>query len=90
MFPLKGTDLLPEVTHFKLHEGQGVSGIAEGKLIEVGNHEFLDRTDSSLNSHMMDKYHQWGGESKTVVFVCIDSKLAMMVGKIQFSDFGLV
>ncbi|KAL9988539.1 hypothetical protein ACROYT_G002996 [Oculina patagonica] len=70
---------LPEVASFELHEGQGISGVVEGHLVEIGNYEFLDQASQALNKYMEDKYHGLCKESKTVIFVCVDGKLAMMI-----------
>ena len=70
---------LPEVSSFNLHEGQGISGVVEDHLVEIGNYEFLERTSQALNKYMEDKYREWGNEAKTVIFVCVDGKLAMMI-----------
>ena len=76
---------LPEVSRFELHEGQGISGIVDGHLVQVGNYEFLrhiagkTRNESALNRYMEDKYIMWSNESKTVLFVCVDGKLALMI-----------
>lgn len=75
--------MLPEVTDFNLHEGRGVSGIVEGQLVEIGNLEFVSTTGCVLSKRMEDKYHQWSKDSKTVVFVSVGSKLAMMIGKLN-------
>ena len=71
---------LPEVSHFKLHEGQGISGVVDGHLVQIGNFEFLQRIlGSSLTGYMQDKYITWSNESKTVIFVSVDNNLAMMI-----------
>ncbi|KAJ7372283.1 hypothetical protein OS493_019727 [Desmophyllum pertusum] len=70
---------LPEVSSFELHEGQGISGVVDGSLVEIGNYEFLDRVSQTLSKYMENQYFKWSNESKTVVFVCVDGKLAMMV-----------
>ena len=71
---------LPEVSRFELHEGQGISGIVDGHLVQIGNYEFLHHiADKTLNRYMEDKYTKWCNESKTVIFVCADGKLALMI-----------
>lgn len=71
---------LPEVLRFELHEGQGISGIVDGHLVQIGNYEFLHQiAGKTLNKLTEDKYIRWSNESKTVIFVCVDSKLAMMI-----------
>ena len=71
---------LPEVSRFELHEGQGISGIVDGQLVQIGNYEFLNHvTGKRPNKHMEDKYITWCNESKTVIFVCLNCKLAMMM-----------
>ncbi|XP_032240890.1 probable cadmium-transporting ATPase isoform X2 [Nematostella vectensis] len=71
---------IPEVKKFKLHEGKGISGIVEGKKVLVGNHSLVtDQCGEKLGSSMTDKYIQWSNESKTVVFVSVNSKVQLMV-----------
>ena len=72
---------LPEVSRFELREGQGISGVVDSHLVQVGNYEFLQRIrgGQELNKFMENKYVTWSNESKTVIFVCIDGKLAMMI-----------
>ena len=71
---------LPEVSSFELHEGQGISGIVDGHLVQIGNYEFLHHIAGKiLNKYMEDKYTMWSNESKTVIFVCVDGKLALMI-----------
>ena len=71
---------LPEVSRFELHEGQGISGIVDGHLVQIGNYEFLHHiAGKTLNKNTEDKYTKWCNESKTVIFVCVDGKLALMI-----------
>ena len=71
---------LPEVSRFELREGQGISGVVNGHLVQIGNFEFLHRISSiELNTDMEKKFITWSKESKTVIFVCVDGKLAMMI-----------
>ena len=71
---------LPEVSRFELHEGQGIAGVVDGHLVQIGNFEFLHRIGGKeLNTYMENKYITWSNESKTVIFVCVDGKLAMMI-----------
>ena len=71
---------LPEVSRFELHEGQGISGVVENHQVHIGNHEFLHQfCGQTLNKYMEDLYLTWTNESKTVIFVCVDDKLAMMI-----------
>lgn len=71
---------LPEVKCFKLHEGQGISGVVGGHHVQIGNYEFLKRvSNKALNKSMEEKYITWCNESKTVVFMAVDGKLAMMI-----------
>ena len=71
---------LPEVSRFQLHEGQGISGNVDGHVVQIGNREFLHRISANpLTASMEDNYISWSNESKTVIFVCVDNKLAMMI-----------
>ena len=75
-----GTASLPEVSRFELREGQGIAGVVDGHVVQIGNFEFLHRIGSKeLNTDMEHKYITWSNESKTVIFVCVDGKLAMMI-----------
>lgn len=71
---------LPEVSRFEIREGQGISGVVNGHLVQIGNFEFLHRISGiELNTYMEEKFITWSKESKTVIFVCVDGKLAMMI-----------
>ncbi|XP_078383975.1 uncharacterized protein LOC144666414 [Oculina patagonica] len=72
---------LPEVSRFELREGQGISGVVDGHLVQIGNYEFLHRIGGGqeLNKFMESKYITLCNESKTMIFVCVDGKLAMMI-----------
>ena len=72
---------LPEVSRFELREGQGISGVVDSHLVQIGNYEFLHRISGGLelSKYMENKYITWCNESKTVIFVCVDGKLAMMI-----------
>ena len=70
---------LPEVSRFELEEGQGISGVVERHLVEIGNYEFFERLSQELDREMESSYFTWSNESKTVIFVCVDGKLAMMI-----------
>ena len=70
---------LPEVSRFQLEEGQGISGVIEGHLVEIGNYEFLDQLSQELDKNMENNYFTWSNESKTVIFVCVDGKVSMMI-----------
>ena len=83
---------LPEVSRFELHEGQGISGIVDGHLVQIGNYEFLHHiAGKTLNRYMEDKFTMWCNESKTVIFVCVDGTLALMIAladKIRPHSYG--
>ena len=72
--------ILPEVLRFELHEGRGISGVVDGHQVHIGNRDFLHRISANpLTGNMEDNYISWSNESKTVIFVCVDNKLAMMM-----------
>lgn len=73
------TVVLPEVTRFTMHEGQGISGCIEGKQVRLGNKEMVDKCGASLSEYMTSKYTLWSSESKTVVFVCVDEKVCLII-----------
>ena len=74
------SNALPEVSRFQLREGQGIAGVVDGHHVQIGNYEFLHRMGGkALSKYMEDKYISWSNESKTVIFVCVDGKLAMMI-----------
>ena len=72
-------DCLREVTHFHLHEGQGISGVVDGHDVQIGNYEFLRLVGGTLDEYMEQKYSLWCRESKTVIFVCVNRKFSMML-----------
>ena len=73
------TVALAEVSRFELEEGRGISGVVEGHLTEIGNYEFIDQLSQELDKDMENSYFTWSNESKTVIFVCVDGKVAMMI-----------
>lgn len=70
---------LPDVTNFRTIEGQGISGVVEGHMIDIGNLAMLQRLDVKLTPEFENEYNRLCHESKTVVFVCVDDELALMI-----------
>ena len=70
---------LPDVSRFEIEEGKGISGVVESHLVEIGNYEFIDRLSQELDKDMEKNYFTWSNESKTVIFVCVDGKVTMMI-----------
>ena len=70
---------LPDVSNFRTVEGQGISGVVEGHFIDIGNPTMLGRLGVKLDSEFEAEYDRLCAESKTVVFVCVDEQLALMV-----------
>lgn len=71
--------LLPEVSGFRTMEGQGISGTVEGHYIEIGNHSLLEKLGITLLPKFKAAYIAFCSDSKTVVFVCIDGELALII-----------
>lgn len=73
---------LPEVTNFQAIAGSGVTGIVEGKLVQIGTQRWLD--ELGIDTLPLHPYKvNWEDEGKTAVFITIDGKLA---GIIAFGD----
>ena len=70
---------LPSVSNFRTVEGQGISGVVEGHMIDVGNQTMLRRLGVELPPAFVTEYNRLCGESKTVVFACVDEELALMI-----------
>lgn len=70
---------LPEVTNFRTIEGQGISGVVEEHVIDIGNAAMLERLDVKLTPELKAEYDRFCAESKTVVYVCVDEKLALII-----------
>ena len=76
---LQQTVTLPPVSRFKLHEGRGISGHVNDRHVKIGNYDFLRQVGGVLPERMEELYAEWSHDSKTVVFVCVDGTLAMMM-----------
>jgi cation transport ATPase len=70
---------LPDVSNFRTMEGQGISGVVEGHFIDIGNPAMLEKLGVKLDSEFQTEYDRLCAESKTVVFVCVDEELALMI-----------
>ena len=70
---------LPDVSHFRTMEGQGISGVVEGHFIDIGNQAMVERLGVKLTPEFEAEYDRFCAESKTVVFVCVDEELALMI-----------
>ena len=70
---------LPDVRNFRTVEGQGISGIVESHMIDIGNMAMLQGLGVKLPPEFESEYDRFCSESKTVVFVCVDEDLAMMI-----------
>ena len=65
---------LPEVSHLEVHEGQGISGVLEGHLVQIGNIEFLHRiAGKTLDRYTNEKHMALSNESNAVIFICVNS-----------------
>ena len=65
---------LPEVSDLEVHEGQRVSGVLEGHLVQIGNIEFLHRiAGKTLNRYTNEKHMALSNESNAVIFICVNS-----------------
>ena len=70
---------LPDVNNFRTMEGQGISGVVEGHFIDIGNQAMVERLGVKLTPEFEAEYDRLCAESKTVVFVCVDEELALMI-----------
>ena len=65
---------LPEVSDLEVHEGQRVSGVLEGHLVQIGNNEFLHRIACKTpNRYTNEKHMALSNESNAVIFICVNS-----------------
>ena len=71
--------LLPDVKEFRTLEAQGISGFVEKQLVDVGNLLLLKNLGVELPPEFNTSYNASCNQSKTVVFVCIDEELALMI-----------
>ena len=60
-------------------EGQGISGKVEGHNIEVGNKSLLEKNGITLTPKFETAFISFSTDAKTVIFVCVDGKLALMI-----------
>lgn len=72
-------EVLPEVSEFCTMEGQGISGKVEGHDIQVGNRSLLAKLEVTLTPKFETAYIAFCDDAKTVIFVCVDGKLALMI-----------
>lgn len=70
---------LPDVSNFRTMEGQGISGVVEDHLIDIGNQAMVERLGVKLTPEFEAEYDRLCAESKTVVFVCVDEEMALMI-----------
>ena len=70
---------LPDVSNFRTIEGQGISGVVEDHLIDIGNQAMVERLGVKLTPEFEAEYDRLCAESKTVVFVCVDEEMALMI-----------
>lgn len=69
----------PDVSEFRTMEGQGIAGMIEGHDVQVGNKSLLEKNGVSLSLEFETAYASFCTEAKTVIFVCVDGKLALMI-----------
>jgi Cu+-exporting ATPase len=70
---------IPEAAGFDTAPGLGVSANVSGKLVLVGNREFLAKNGISIDSISKD-IEKMENEAKTAVLVGVDGKLAGVMG----------
>ena len=73
------SDFLPDVSEFVTMEGQGISGKVEGHDVQVGNRSLLEKLGITLTPKFETTYITFCTEAKTVIFVCVDGELALMI-----------
>ena len=65
---------LPEVSYLEVHEGQDISGVLEGHLVQIGSNEFLHRIACKTpNRYTNEKHMALSNESTAVNFICVNS-----------------
>ena len=75
---------LPDVNNFRTMEGQGICGVVEDHFVDIGNLEMLENLGVNLTPEFETEYDRLCAESKTVLFVCVDEKLAIMISLADF------
>lgn len=73
------SDVLPDVSEFCTMEGQGIAGKIEGHDIQVGNLSLLEKLGITLDTKFESAYISFCTDAKTVIFVCVDGKLGLMI-----------
>ena len=65
---------LSEVSYLEVPEGQGISGVLESHLVQIGNNEFLHRiAGKTPNRYTNEKHMALSNESNAVIFICVNS-----------------
>ncbi|WP_041548429.1 HAD-IC family P-type ATPase [Chamaesiphon minutus] len=77
---LKPVELFQEIA------GNGIQGIVDGKLIQIGSNEWISSLDIDnvlqvANQRVLTNYqHQWESTGKTVIWIAIDREIAGIIG----------
>lgn len=74
----RGLDLIV-VENFQSFTGKGVIGRIGGKEVRVGNRRFLDEFGMSIEA-LSGKAEGMRAQGQTVMFVCLDGKIAGLLG----------
>ena len=74
---------LPAVKDFESTTGGGVSGVVDGKLVRIGNKDFLKSNGIESNEQLQRQASDLQSKGRTVMFIAIDNQLC---GIIAVSD----
>lgn len=66
------------ITDFRVHSGNGLEGISDGRLIKGGNLSYISE-NCIIDPYMTDKAGELAGQGKTPLFFCIDDVFAGLI-----------
>ncbi len=70
---------LPTAVDFHTEPGLGVSAVVEGKIVFLGNSEWLNWQGITINQTTQDKARELASVGKTVVYLAYDNKIAGLI-----------
>lgn len=74
---------LSALEHFQSTTGGGVMGTIDGKTVRVGNRDFLEEQNVSLNDSLSNQAHAWQEQGRTAMFVGVGDRV---VGLLAVAD----
>ncbi|MBI2357049.1 copper-translocating P-type ATPase [Candidatus Dojkabacteria bacterium] len=69
-----------KVEKFENHEGMGVSGYVEGKLVTIGNEKLYGKLNMKMGEDIKEKVSKLSEEAKTSVIAAIDGQAVVVIG----------